>query len=121
MATTELKKKVTLLGRLETPMVTSKPLIKKCDYWIKIVGNQEGNKYPLFTSLSKLVKGERRAPTILKAYRGFVQVSCVGYNKENFLSSRRSLSSYKMRGYQGKKGDGIDYHNLKHFIENMQM
>ncbi|MGC9780055.1 MAG: PD-(D/E)XK nuclease family protein [Candidatus Heimdallarchaeota archaeon] len=35
-------------------------------------------------------------------------------NKDDFMNSRRSLSSYEMRGYQGKKDDGIKYH---HFFE----
>ncbi len=34
--------------------------------------------------------------------------------KSDFMNSRRSIASYKKRGYKGKKYDGIKYH---HFFE----
>ena len=51
------------------------------------------------------MKGEQRAPTVLRGYRGFVKISCVGYNEEKLLSKmneflkRDFLGSYISDGF----------------------
>ncbi|MHA1307082.1 MAG: hypothetical protein ACTSO7_18515 [Candidatus Heimdallarchaeota archaeon] len=103
MAETQLKAE--LIGRLETPMIVAKPFIKKSGCWIRVVRDPTTEKYPQLISVSKLVKGERKAPTVLKGFQGYVKVSCVGYNKEKLLSKmniflkRRFLGGYTSEGY----------------------
>ncbi len=106
MAEPQLKKKVTLIGRLDTPIILSKPLVKKGACWIKVIGDRNGEKKPLLTSFSKLVKGESRAPTVLHAYRGFVQVSCVGYNTEKLLTKISSFMTNRFLGSYSSEGFG---------------
>jgi hypothetical protein len=67
----------TLWGKLLSPILLVNPFYKKKGCWIKIVGEQGTNQKPKRSFVGKLMTGERKAPTILFAYRGFVQVSCV--------------------------------------------
>jgi len=105
MAETQSKLKVTLIGRLETPMVVAKPFIKKNGCWIRVVGDPNTEKYPLLTPIGKLVKGEQKTPTVLRGYRGFVKVSCVGNSKEKLLTKldsfllKRFLGGHTSEGY----------------------
>ncbi|MHA1185603.1 MAG: hypothetical protein ACTSSK_01820 [Candidatus Heimdallarchaeota archaeon] len=98
MAKTKGKLKATLIGRLETPMIVAKPFIKKNGCWIRVVRDPTTDKYPLLTSIGKVVKGERRAPTVLRGYRGFVKISCVGFKKELLLSM---LNDFLLKNFLG--------------------
>lgn len=98
--------KITLLGRLETPIIISKPLLKKGDYWLKVISDPITDKYPLLSPVGKLVKGERKAPTVLRAYRGFVKVSCVGYNEEKLFSKISQFLSKRFLGNSTTDGYG---------------
>ncbi|MHA1123503.1 MAG: hypothetical protein ACTSPC_11970, partial [Candidatus Heimdallarchaeota archaeon] len=71
----------TLEGKLLSPLLLVKPYYKKKGCWIKIVGEKGTNKKPRRSYVGKLVKGERKTPTILSSYRGFVQVSYVSTSK----------------------------------------
>ena len=106
MAEAQLKKKITLLGRLETPIIISKPFLKKGEYWIKVVSDPITDKYPFLSPVGKLVKGERKAPNVLRAYRGFVKVSCVGYNEEKLLSKINQFLSKRFLGNSTTDGYG---------------
>jgi len=106
LAEVQLKKKVTLIGRLETPMVSSKPFIKKGEYWIKVVKDLENDKFSPITSVSKLVKGEWRKPTILRAYQGFILVSCVGTNEEKLYAKISSFMTKRFIGGYSSEGFG---------------
>jgi len=99
----------TLEGKLLSPLLLVKPFYKKKGCWIKIVGEKGTNKKPRRSFVGKLVKGERKAPTILNAYRGFVQVSCVSTSEAqarkriNYFLSLDNLGSNANDGF-GKVG-----------------
>lgn len=76
------KKILTLIGRLETPIVTPKAFFKKWCCWVKIVGDPLTDKKPIFTPIGKLVKGAWQVPTSLHGYRGYVRITCVERNVE---------------------------------------
>ncbi|MGC9778140.1 MAG: hypothetical protein HZR80_02745 [Candidatus Heimdallarchaeota archaeon] len=71
------KKLYTLEGKLLSPIISTKSIYKKKGCWIRMVGELATNKKLKRSFVGKLVKGERKAPTILYAYRGFVRVSYV--------------------------------------------
>ncbi|MHA1185659.1 MAG: hypothetical protein ACTSXA_04570 [Candidatus Heimdallarchaeota archaeon] len=104
MAETQLK--ATLIGRLETPMIVAKPFLKKNGCWLKVVREPTTDKFPLLTSVGKVVKGEQQAPTILRGYRGFVKVSCVGYNKERLLLKMNDFLMKRFLGGLTSEGFG---------------
>jgi len=106
MAKTQLKLKATLIGRLATPMIVAKPFIKKAGCWIRIMRDLNTEKYPILTPIGKLVKGERKTPTVLRGYRGFVKVSCVGYNKEKLLSKLNKFLNNNFLGTKTTEGFG---------------
>ncbi|MHA1435668.1 MAG: hypothetical protein ACTSO7_17650, partial [Candidatus Heimdallarchaeota archaeon] len=99
MAETQSKLKATLTGRLETPIIISKPFIKQKGCWIKIVRDPYDETYPLSLDVGKLVKGGSKAPVLLRGYRGYIKISCVGYNKDKLLST---LNLFLMKQFLGK-------------------
>ncbi|MHA1126280.1 MAG: hypothetical protein ACTSQX_11705 [Candidatus Heimdallarchaeota archaeon] len=105
MAETQGKLKAELIGRLESPMIVAKPFIKKNGCWIRVVGDPFTEKYSLLTPIGKLVKGEQKTPTVLRGYRGYVKVSCVGNSKEKLLTKldafliKRFLGGHTSEGY----------------------
>jgi len=106
MAETPSNLKVTLIGRLETPIIISKTFIKKSGCWMRIIRDLSTEKYPLLMPVGKLVKGERKAPTILRGYRGFVKVSCIGYNKESLFSKLNTFLVKRFLGQLTSEGYG---------------
>jgi len=95
----------TLEGKLLSPLLLANPFYKKKGCWIKIVGEKGTNKRPRRSFVGKLVKGERKAPTILNAYRGFVKVSYVSTSEAqarkriNYFLSLDNLGSNANDGF----------------------
>ena len=95
----------TLEGKLLSPLLLVNPFYKKKGCWIKIVGEKGTNKRPRRSFVGKLMKGERKAPTILNAYRGFVQVSYVSTSEAqarkriNYFLSLNNLGSNANNGF----------------------
>ena len=99
------RKIITLIGRLITPIVLSKPFIKKHGCWIRVVGDPKTDTKPIFVSVGKLVKGEQRVPTTLRGYRGYVKVTCVGASmpkmkqRVSVFLQKRFLGNLTSEGY----------------------
>ena len=100
------KKIITLTGRLETPIITRKPFIRKKRCWIKIVRNLQEEKYPKFTPLGKLVKGERKAPNVLNGFRGFVKITSVDISIEKLKRRIEPFLQKQFIGQYTKEGLG---------------
>ncbi|MHA1840382.1 MAG: hypothetical protein ACTSYW_00260, partial [Candidatus Heimdallarchaeota archaeon] len=94
------KKIFTLEGKILSPLISSTPLIKKGTSWIRIVRNLKEQKKPIVTYIGKLVKGDRKAPTKQKAFRGYVQVTTIDRNEER---GRRNILNYLTQDHLGKK------------------
>jgi len=99
------KKIITLIGRLETPIITPKPFMRKKKCQIKIVREPLEEKRPTYAPLGKLTKGERKAPNVLNGFRGFVKITSVGESVvilrkriENFMQ-KRFLGQYTREGF----------------------
>ncbi|MGC9778302.1 MAG: hypothetical protein HZR80_03580 [Candidatus Heimdallarchaeota archaeon] len=105
MAETQLRKIITLIGRLETPIILSKPFIKKHGCWIKVIGDPKTDSNPAFTPIGKVVSGEQRTPTVMRAYRGYLKITYMDSSmkqareKAEYFLSRRFLGSKKAEGY----------------------
>jgi len=99
------KKIITLIGQLETPIITSKPFLQKKKCWIKIVRNPIEEKSPRYTPIGKLVKGERKAPNILNGYLGYVKITSVSKsiialkNRIEYFIQKRFLGQYTNEGH----------------------
>ncbi len=100
------KKIITLTGRLETPFITPKPFMRKKQCWIKVVRGLEEDKYPTFSPLGKLVKGERKAPNILNGYRGFVKITSVDQSVTKLRKRIDSFIQKRFLGQYTKEGFG---------------
>ncbi|NHJ32016.1 MAG: hypothetical protein FK732_04055 [Asgard group archaeon] len=128
-----------LEGKLLTPLLSSSQSFKKFGCWIKVVGDLTTEKKPRRSYVGKLVRGERKTPNVMKAFRGFVKVTYVDQNEErgrkkieqilaiDNLGSKRNLGfgkiqwlNYKVEIYRKKtiqqkkkfkirKGLGIKY------------
>ncbi|MGC9780502.1 MAG: hypothetical protein HZR80_14745 [Candidatus Heimdallarchaeota archaeon] len=80
-------KRLRLIGRMITPMIVKKPLfyIKGCKVTITKYPkeNEKGYlPYPRKKQYGKLIKGERRAPTIRNCFQGFIVVDFPGENNQ---------------------------------------
>ena len=73
------KKLFTLEGKLLTPLLSSTSFFKKYGCWFRIYGDLTTRKKPRRSYVGQLVKGVRKAPNQLLAFRGFVKVSCVDH------------------------------------------
>ncbi|MFW9921933.1 MAG: hypothetical protein ACFFDW_01445 [Candidatus Thorarchaeota archaeon] len=91
MAEVQQKMRATLMGQLITPMITPKTFIKKGDYWIRIYRDTGRTRYPVYSPVGKMIKGEYKPPVVLKAFRGYVFVSCIGNDKEKLLEKMTSF------------------------------
>lgn len=94
------KKIITLIGRLETPIILSNPFVKKRGCWMRVVGDPLTDQKPLFTYIGKLVKGEKQIPTVLRGYRGFVKISCVDYSEEK---AKRKINQFLALRFIGRR------------------
>lgn len=93
-----IRKLYILEGKLISPIIASSPLIKKGRIWTRIVRELETGEKPLKSYIGKLVKGERKAPEQLQAYRGFVQVICIDSNGSR---AKKNISQYLNYEYLG--------------------
>ena len=106
-------KRIRLIGELVTPIVVNSPFffIKGCK--ISITKEPRENEkgylpYPRKKHYGKLIKGERKAPTIRKCFQGFVIVDFPGNNNQarkklQWFLSLESLGAHKNNG-MGKIG-----------------
>jgi len=106
MAQAQLGKKIiTLIGRLETPIITYKPFMKKYDCWIKVIKEPIGDRRPNYSPVGKLVKGQRKAPIIFNGFMGYVKVTSVGYSivklkqRIELFVHKRFLGQYTNEGF----------------------
>ncbi len=101
----EIRTLYTLTGELLSPIIASKPLLKKGKVWIRIVRELETNEKPLKSYVGKLIKGERKIPDEYLAYRGFVRVTTVDCNETR---GKETIKQYLRKEYLGsKKNDGL--------------
>lgn len=98
----EERKLYTLEGKLLSPLISSTPFYKKKGCWVRVVGEHGTNKKPRRRFVGKLVKGERKAPTVLYAYRGFVQVSYVTTSEEQ---ARKRINHFLAQDNLGSKAN----------------
>jgi hypothetical protein len=94
------KKIITLTGRLISPIVISKPIFWKHGCLVKVVGDPKTDFKPRFTSIGKLVSGVRDYPTVLRGYRGYVKISCVGPTEEVL---KRKIEKFIKKTFLGTK------------------
>ncbi|MHA1124881.1 MAG: hypothetical protein ACTSO7_06535 [Candidatus Heimdallarchaeota archaeon] len=107
MAETQLTKKIIILtDRLVTPIIVSSPTFWKHGCLVKVVGNSKTESKAQFTSIGKLVKGERKAPIILRGYNGFVKVSCIGSSENQLLSKMEQFLQMQFLGTKTSEGYG---------------
>lgn len=99
------KKIATLIGRIETPLITPKPFFWKEGCLVKLVKEPSNEKRAVYAPLGKLVKGERKAPDMHNGFRGFVRVTAVDYSEEKLkrtmerFSQKRFLGKYRCEGF----------------------
>ncbi len=111
---TQEKMIFTLEGNLLTPLLSPSPFFKKYGCWIKIVGNLITDKRPRRSYIGKLVRGERKAPTTMKAFRGFVRVTYVDNNKERGKEKIKQILAIDNLGTKRNLGYGqIQWKNYK--------
>ncbi len=72
-------KRLRLVGKIITPIVINKPFFHMKGCRISITKHPEENDrgyfpYPRRTHFGKLIKGDRRAPTVRKCFKGYVVV-----------------------------------------------
>ena len=91
MAETQLRKIITLNGRIDTPVVVPQPFFKENGCWIRIVKDLATGRKPFKTTVGKLVKGERKPPKIYPAYRGYVKIS---YVHRSITTLKRMMERY---------------------------
>ncbi len=95
-----VKKRYILEGKLLTPLITSSPVMKKGPVRIKVLrALNDMQRYPLRSHPGKLVKGERREPTVLKGFRGYVRITCYDYNETR---AREIIKAYLLKDYLGR-------------------
>ncbi|MBD3191899.1 MAG: hypothetical protein GF308_14725 [Candidatus Heimdallarchaeota archaeon] len=97
------KQMITLTGRLLTPVITPRPIYKQNGCWITIVRDLETEKKGRLAIVGKLVKGERKAPTLLKGFRGFVKVSYVNESEERL---KEKIATFLGQGLGSKTKEG---------------
>lgn len=97
---------ITLIGRLITPLIASKPFYKKRGCWIKVTGDLEKEKKARLSIIGKLVKGERKAPVLLRGYRGFVKISAVGNSEERTEKKVKAFLASDFLGCKTNSGYG---------------
>ncbi|MBD3189110.1 MAG: hypothetical protein GF308_00620 [Candidatus Heimdallarchaeota archaeon] len=97
------KKMITLTGRLLTPVITPKPTYKHNGCWVRILSDLETEKKGRLAIVGKLVKGGRKAPTLLKGFRGFVKVSYVDESEERL---RERIATFLGQGLGSKTKEG---------------
>lgn len=100
------KKLFTLEGKIVTPIISFTPFLKKLGCWITIVGDLTTNKRPRRTYVGKLVKGERKAPTMLRAYRGYVKITYVNQSETQAKKRLKRFLSMDSLGSKGNSGYG---------------
>ncbi|MHA1125681.1 MAG: hypothetical protein ACTSQX_08650 [Candidatus Heimdallarchaeota archaeon] len=111
---TKQKMLFTLEGKLITPLLSTTPFFKKNGCWIKIVKDLTTEKRPRRSYVGKLVKGERNAPNTLKAFRGFVKVTCVDGNEESGKEKIKRVLVLDNLGTKRNQGYGrIQWTNYK--------
>ena len=93
------KKIITLIGQLETPIITAKPFLQKKKCWIKIVSDPITEKSPRYNSIGKLVKGEKKAPNILNGYQGFVKITSVS---ESIIALKKRIEYFMQQRFLGQ-------------------
>ncbi|MBN1328569.1 MAG: hypothetical protein JXA54_03760 [Candidatus Heimdallarchaeota archaeon] len=99
------KKIITLIGRLETPIITYKPFMKKNGCWIKVIKEPVGDRRPNYCPVGKLVKGQRKAPIIFNGFMGYVKVTSVDYSsiklkqRIELFVQKRFLGQYTNDGF----------------------
>ncbi|MGC9780221.1 MAG: hypothetical protein HZR80_13330 [Candidatus Heimdallarchaeota archaeon] len=103
---TQEKKLFALEGKLLTPLVSSSPFFKKHGCWFKIVGDLTTKKKPRRSYVGKLVRGERKAPIVLKAFRGFVKVTCVDHNEKRGKEKIERILAFDNLGSKRNQGFG---------------
>ncbi|MBD3190624.1 MAG: hypothetical protein GF308_08265, partial [Candidatus Heimdallarchaeota archaeon] len=97
------KQMITLTGRLLTPIITPRPIYKQNGCWITIVRDLETEKKGRLAIVGKLVKGERKAPTLLRGFRGFVKISCV---EDSLERAREKIAAFLSQGLGSKTKEG---------------
>lgn len=80
-------KHLRLVGKIITPIVSNKPFFHIRGCKVSITKHPEENERGYFPCprrghFGKLIKGERRAPTIRKCFKGFVVVDFLGEKKQ---------------------------------------
>ena len=99
------KKIITLIGRLETPIITPKTFMRKKKCWVRVVRDLEEEKRPIYSPIGKLVKGERKAPNILSGFRGYIKVTSIDESEAtlrkriNGFIQNRFLGQYTNEGF----------------------
>ncbi|MBN1329343.1 MAG: hypothetical protein JXA54_07710 [Candidatus Heimdallarchaeota archaeon] len=89
----------TLEGIIITPIITTKPILKKGPVWIEIMGDKQFTKKPQKSYIGQLVKGEREAPIIQRGYRGYVRVTCLD---EDASRAKATIKKYLAKDFLGK-------------------
>ncbi len=94
------KKIITLVGRIINPVIVSQSTYWKYGCLVKVVGDPKKENKPLFTTVGKLVYGKNQYPTVLRGFRGFVKISCVGFSEEQL---KRKIEPFLQKSFLGSK------------------
>ncbi|MBD3189137.1 MAG: hypothetical protein GF308_00760 [Candidatus Heimdallarchaeota archaeon] len=114
MVRNKRKKEITLIGRLLTPLITPRPSYKQNGCWVRILRDLETEKKGKLSIVGKVVKGERKAPTLLRGFRGFVKVSYVDESEERAREKITTFLSQDHLGSDTNEGYGeVDWIELQ--------
>ncbi|MHA1221554.1 MAG: hypothetical protein ACTSQB_07460 [Candidatus Heimdallarchaeota archaeon] len=100
------KKILTLEGRIISPVITPKPFYKKYGCWINITSDLSTNRRARRRYVGLVTKGERKAPRMLNAYRGFVKVTFVSQSEEQVKKQLRRFLTIDNLGNNSNSGYG---------------
>ncbi len=83
-----------------SPIIVSSSLIKKGRIWIRIVRELGTEEKPQKSFTAKLIKGERKAPDHVNAYRGFVRITTVDSNTSR---AKKNIDLYLNKDFLGRR------------------
>lgn len=111
---TQQRKLFILEGRLLTPLLSSTSFFKKHGCWFNIVGDLTTKRKPRRSYVGHLVKGERKAPNLLLAFRGFVKVTCVDHDEKRGRKKMERILAFDNLGSKKNQGFGkVKWLNFK--------